>query len=35
MSPQDVVETVIFCFRVSPNCVPEEIDLKAVQPARH
>lgn len=29
----DVVEAVLFAFRLSSNCVPEEITIKAVQPA--
>lgn len=33
VAPSDVAEAILFVFRVSPNCVPEEITIKAVQPA--
>lgn len=32
IEPKDVVEAVLFCFRLSPNAVPEEIVLKALKP---
>lgn len=33
IDPQDVAEAVLLALRVSPNCVPEEIVLKAAMPA--
>jgi NADP-dependent 3-hydroxy acid dehydrogenase YdfG len=30
--PEDVAEACLFAFRLSENCVPSEIVLKAVQP---
>lgn len=32
ISPEDIAEACLFCFRVSGNCVPSEVVLKAVQP---
>ncbi|KAI7846140.1 hypothetical protein COHA_000401 [Chlorella ohadii] len=32
ISPDDVAQAVLFCFRLSKNAVPEEIVLKAVKP---
>lgn len=32
MAPEDVAEACLFPFRVSRNCVPSEIVLKAAQP---
>lgn len=33
VDPQDIAEAVLLGLRVSPNCVPEEIVLKAAAPA--
>ena len=32
IDPEDVAEAVLLAFRCSPNCVPEEIILKAASP---
>ena len=32
IAAEDVAQAALFCFRVSDNCVPEEIVLKAVRP---
>ncbi|EFN53250.1 hypothetical protein CHLNCDRAFT_137162 [Chlorella variabilis] len=34
IAPEDVAEAVLFCFRCSANCVPEEIVLKALKPGK-
>lgn len=35
ISPEDVAEACMFAFRVSNNCVPSEIVLKAIEPHSH